>query len=699
MSHICLSLGLFSLLIMSACTGTSKEVAGDDSTTINSPSDQLTLDFALAEGGEAAYSLSRGEQTVIPASGLGFSFQNSPDLKANWEVKSVSKQDVDETWEQPWGEQREVQNRYSEMTIELQETVEPNRQFSLVFRLYDDGLGFRYHFPEQENMDSALIMAEHTEFTLTGDPMCWWIPGDWDIYEHIYNETSFSEIDATTKRDHPNLAQTYIPENAVNTPVTLKTEDGLYLSFHEANLTDYAGMTLRVNKEENRFESALVAWADGVKVKQQTPFSTPWRTIQVGEEAGDLIESNLIINLNEPNKLEGDLSWIEPMKYAGIWWEMHLDKSTWELASGRHGATTENTKRYIDFCAENGIRGLLVEGWNTGWEHWIDFPDREGVFDFITPYEDYDLEEVVRYGKEKGVDIVMHHETSAAPRTYEQQLDTAYALMQRLGIHAVKTGYVGPIIPEGERHHGQWMVRHYRKVLETATKYQVAIDAHEPIKATGLRRTYPNMMTREGLRGQEFNAWSAEGGNPTNHLTTVAFTRMLAGPIDYTPGVFNLLMNPYKPDNQVKHTMAHELALYVVVYGPLQMMCDLPEHAAGQPGMQWVRDVAVDWEQSKVLNGEPGDFVTIARQERGGDRWFIGSITDEEKRALTLTLDFLSKGSYRMVVYQDGEDAHWKDNPTALEIEEREVKSGDLVDLQLASGGGVAIMLEPLAAE
>lgn len=338
MSRFSLCLFAFALFLV-ACTENSKESSAE-TTSLASPGGQLAIDFALAEGGEATYSLTRGEQTIIPASGLGFSFQNAPDLVENLEVKNVSKQDVDETWEQPWGEQREVQNRYSEMTIELQETVEPNRQFSLVFRLYDDGLGFRYHFPEQENMDSALIMAEHTEFTLTGDPMCWWIPGDWDIYEHIYNETSFSEIDATTKRDHPNLAQTYIPENAVNTPVTLKTEDGLYLSFHEANLTDYAGMTLRVNKEENRFESALVAWADGVKVKQQTPFSTPWRTIQVGEEAGDLIESNLIINLNEPNKLEGDLSWIEPMKYAGIWWEMHLDKSTWELASGRHGVPT-----------------------------------------------------------------------------------------------------------------------------------------------------------------------------------------------------------------------------------------------------------------------------------------------------------------------------------------------------------------------
>lgn len=693
-----------SLLVLSFCIACgpsdSAPTQDDGNNTLIAPGGKLQLAFEVNDAGVASYSLSQGDKVIIPASGLGFTFDGAPDLKANWQIQDVEKTSFDETWEQPWGEQRLVRNRYSEMKIELMEAVDPKRKFSLTFRLYDDGLGFRYHFPQQEAMDEVMITDELTEFALTGDPHCWWIPGDWDIYEHIYNQTRFSEIDATSKRDHPNLAQTFIPENAVNTPVTLKTEDGFYLSFHEANLTDYAGMTLRVNKDSNRFESALVAWGDGIKVKQKAPFSTPWRTIQVAERGGDLIESNLIINLNEPNKLEGDLSWIEPMKYAGIWWEMHLDKGTWDLASGRHSATTENAKRYIDFCAENGIRGLLIEGWNTGWERWIGFPDREGVFDFVTPYEDYDIREVVRYGKEKGVDIVMHHETSAAPRTYEQQLDTAYALMQELGIHAVKTGYVGPIIPEGERHHGQWMVRHYRKVLETAANYQVAIDAHEPIKATGIRRTYPNMMSREGLRGQEFNAWSAEGGNPTDHLAVVAFTRMLAGPIDYTPGIFNLTMEPYKPDNQVKHTLAHELALYVVIYSPLQMMADLPEHANGQPGMQWVRDVAVDWEQTKVLNGEPGDYVTIARQERGGDRWFIGAITDEDARSLTLNLDFLTSGqTYRMVVYQDGEVAHWKENPTALEIEERQVKGGDLVDVQLAPGGGVAMMLEPLAVE
>lgn len=682
------------LILATACTPAEENTS---SVSITSPDGQLALSFQVNEEGVAAYELKRGETFVIPASGLGFSFQDAPALKKGWKINNAATSSKKESWEQPWGEQRMVENNYQEARIDIEETSPPMRKFVLVFRLYDDGLGFRYEFPEQENMGEVVITDEHTEFSLTGDPTCWWIPGDWDIYEHLYNQTKFSEIDALSKRDHPNLAQTYIPENAVNTPVTLKTEAGLYLSFHEANLTDYAGMTLRVNKKDNRFESALVAWADGAKVKQQTPFNTPWRTIQVAEKAGDLIESNIILNLNEPNVLKGDLSWIKPMKYAGIWWEMHLDKSSWDKASGKHGATTENAKRYIDFCAENNISGLLVEGWNTGWERWIGFPDREGVFDFVTPYDDYDLEEVVRYGKEKGVSIIMHHETSAAPRTYDQQLDTAYTLMENLGIHAVKTGYVGPIIPEGERHHGQWMVQHYRRVVEMGAKHQVAIDAHEPIKDTGIRRTYPNMMSREGLRGQEFNAWSSEGGNPTDHLTMVAFTRMLAGPIDYTPGIFNLTMEPYKPDNRVKHTLAHELALYVVIYSPLQMMADLPEHATGQPGMQWVRDVAVDWEQTKVLNGEPGDYVTIARQERGGNRWFIGAITDENPRALSIELDFLDKNkTYRLVVYQDGQDAHWEINPTAMEIEEREVRGGDILDLHLVAGGGAALMLVPM---
>ncbi len=688
-----LSFVLVCLMTMS-CTDANKPL---EESTISSPGDILHLDFWLTDDGRPAYRLLRGEAVVIDTSLMGFEFREAAALRGGFEIVTIDVSEEDNTWEMLWGEQREVRNHYRQLAVELQESTELARQIGITFRLYDDGLGFRYHFPEQPNMDKLTIMDELTEFSLTGDHTCWWIPGDWDIYEHLVTKTRFGRIDARSKRNHPNLAQTTIPYNAVATPVTLKTDDGLYISFHEANLTDYSGMTLMVDKENTRFVSELVGRADSAKADISLPFSTPWRTVQVTDRAGDLIESNLIVNLNEPSVLEGDLSWIEPMKYAGIWWEMHLTKASWDMASGKHGATTANAKRYIDFCAAYGIRGLLIEGWNTGWERWIGFPDREGVFDFVTPYEDYDMDEVVRYAKENGVDIVMHHETSAAPRTYEEQLEPAYQLMERYGMHAVKTGYVGPIIPEGEYHHGQWMVQHYRKVLETAARYEVMVDAHEPIKDTGLRRTYPNMMTREGLRGQEFNAFSMEGGNPTNHLSEVAFTRMLAGPIDYTPGVIKLDMMPYKPDNNIKHTLAHELALYVVIYSPLQMVADLPENLEGQPGMQWVQDVAVDWEQSIVIDGEPGDFVTIARQERGGDRWFLGTITDKSEREQSIALSFLAEGTnYRVVTYRDAADAHWRENPTAMEIEETTLVSSDTLQLQLVPGGGAAVMFEPI---
>lgn len=430
----------------------------------------------------------------------------------------------------------------------------------------------------------------------------------------------------------------------------------------------------------------------GYKVKRALPFATPWRTIQIADAAKDLIASNLIVNLNEPNKL-GDISWFEPQKYIGIWWEMHIDKGTWDKQSGRHSATTENAKKYIDFAAKNGIKGVLVEGWNTGWERWIGFDDREGVFDFVTPYDDYDLEGLVQYANDKGVILIMHHETSAAPRTYTQQLDTAYNLMNRLGIHVVKTGYVGKIIPKGEYHHGQWMVNHYRHVLEEAAKKQIAINAHEPIKDTGIRRTYPNAISREGLRGQEFNAWAADGGNPPEHLPIVAFTRMLAGPIDFTPGVFDIDL-PTKPDNQINTTLAQQLALYVVLYSPVQMACDLPENYDGQPAFEFIKSVGVDWEQSVVLDGEVGDFVTIARQERGTGHWFLGSITDENPRTVSVNFDFLEAGKkYEATIYKDGEKAHYKENPTDISIEKVIVDKETTMEIPLAAGGGVAMAI------
>ena len=441
------------------------------------------------------------------------------------------------------------------------------------------------------------------------------------------------------------------------------------------------------------------------KVKRTLPFSTPWRSIMITDKAKDLIESNLTINLNEPNKL-GKIPF-KPMKYVGIWWEMHIDKSTWDYAgsqnagnanvrdlkpTGKHGATTANTKKYIDFAAAHGFGGVLVEGWNTGWEHWIGFADREGVFDFVTPYPDYDIDELSTYAKSKGVEIIMHHETSAATETYTRQLHPAFQLMKKHGMGSVKTGYVGTILPEGEYHHGQYMVNHYQQVIETAAEYGIAVNAHEPIKDTGLRRTYPNFVAREGLRGQEFNAWASDGGNPPEHLPIVAFTRMLSGPIDFTPGAFDLEITS-KPNNQINTTLAQQLALYVVIYSPLQMACDLPENYEANPtAFQFIKDVGVDWEQTKVLDGEVGDFVVIARQERESLNWFVGGITDENPRNYTVKFNFLDEGRvYEARIYKDAADAHFKTNPYPIKTEKLKIRKGDSLNFQMAAGGGFAI--------
>lgn len=693
MKNILPSILFWVILISSSCK---EDVKQSEAFLVKSPAELVNIEFLLTADQQPAYLVRFKDQLVLDTSTMGFDLRGMEPLGKGMQVLGTDTHAMDETWEMPWGEQRKVVNKYKELTVKLQEIDAPNRLMNIIFRAYDDGLGFRYEFPKQEGLNEVVIMDENTQFSLTGDHNCWWIPGDWDIYEHLYNTTKFSEIDAISKRDHPNLAQTYIPENAVNTPVSMKTAAGLYLSFHEANLTDYSGMTLKIDTENLRMVSELVGSGEGHKVKRTVPFMTPWRTVQIAEKAGDLIESKLIVNLNEPNKL-GDVSWFKPTKYVGIWWEMHLGKSSWDMASGKHGATTANAKHFIDFAAANNIGALLVEGWNTGWEHWIGFDDREGVFDFVTPYPDYNLEEVVAYGKSKGVVIIMHHETSAAPRTYDEQMDTAFQLMHKLGIHAVKTGYVGKIIPNTEYHHGQWMVNHYRRVIETAAKYEIAVNAHEPIKDTGTRRTYPNEIAREGLRGQEFNAWATDGGNPPEHLPIIAFTRMLAGPIDFTPGIFNIKLDPYKAENQINTTLAQQLALYVVIYSPVQMAADLPEFYVGQPAFQFIRDVGVDWETTKVLNGEIGDFVTIARQERGTNKWFVGSITDENARELTIALDFLEASkTYEATIYADGDNAHWNDNPTDIKIEKKTVDNHQQLKLKLAAGGGVAISFLPV---
>ncbi|HEY7750886.1 MAG TPA: glycoside hydrolase family 97 protein [Ignavibacteriaceae bacterium] len=662
---------------------------------ITSPSGKIKLNFFLSNEDKASYIVSYLDKTVIDSSFFGFDFKDSQPFGTNLEIINSSTSSFDEIWETVWGEQRFIRNSYNELKIELQEKNNLRRECFIVFRVFDDGVGFKHEFPEQENMNDVTILDENTQFKLTGNHTCWWIPGDWDIYEHLYNETKFSDIDALSKRGHEALAQSYIPENAVNAPVTLKSDDGFYISILEVNLKNYSEMTLKVDKENFLFQSELVGNDSGIKVKTKTPFVTPWRLILIGDVAGDLISSRTILNLNEPNVIE-DVSWIKPSKYVGIWWEMHIGKSTWNYKSGKHGATTENAKKYIDFASKNGIGAVLIEGWNTGWENWFGNHDREGIFDFITPYPDYNLQEVVRYAKEKNVQIIMHHETSAAIQTYEKQLDTAFALCKSLGIHAVKTGYVGQILPDGEYHFGQWMVNHFEKVMKKAAEYHLMIDVHEGIKQTGLRRTYPNIVSAEGLRGQEFNAWSPDGGNPPEHLTIIPFTRMLAGPIDYTPGIFDIKFDKYKKENQVNTTLAHQLAIYVVIYSPLQMAADLPENYNGHPAYQFIRDVGVDWDTSVVINGEIADFVTIARKERNTDKWFLGSITDENERSFDILLNFLDTGKeYEATVYSDADDSHWDKNPTAYLIENKIVFSTDTLILKLAAGGGTAISFIP----
>ena len=665
-------------------------------TNVESPSGEIRVEVFILADGLAAYTVHYQQKLLIDTSGFAFEFLDAPPLRNGLMILSTKTRSFFETWEMPWGEQRFVENHFNELNLAFAEKEGLKRRFHLVFRVYDDGLGFRFEFPEQENLKDVFITEELTQFNLTGDHKVWWTPGDWDISEHLYSTTPFSEIDALSKRNHPNLAQTYIPVNAVNTPVTMKTEDGIYLSFHEAALLNYSSITLAVDHENLSMTTNLVGSWRNYKVEQKTPFHTPWRMIQIANRAGDLIESKLILNLNEPGKIE-DTSWLKPIKYIGIWWEMHLDVSTWGKASGRHGATTENAMRYIDFAAANGIDAVLIEGWNTGWEDWIGTADREGIFDFVTPYPDYDLEAVVNYARARGVDIVMHHETSAAVTTYYQQLDTAYALIQHLGINAVKTGYVGTIIPEGEYHHNQFMVNHYQKVLEVAARHKVAVNSHETSMASGLRRTWPNKFAMENLRGQEFNAWASDGGNPPEHLTIVPFTRMLAGPIDYTPGIFNIKLGPTKPNNQVNTTLAHQLALYVVLYSPIQMAADLPQNYEGHPAFQFIRDVGVDWEQTRVLDGEIGEFVTIARQERETRNWFLGSVTNHDARNISVKTDFLVPGKkYLATIYSDGADAHWFNNPTAYMIEEKEVDTETLMHFNLAPGGGVAVSFHPI---
>jgi alpha-glucosidase len=652
----------------------------DSNFSVSSPSGIHTLEFTLNEQ-IPFYSVSRNNMELISWSRLGFELHSETDLSDNFHVMSHSVSEFDETWTQVWGEKKHIRNHYNELKVQLMESGEKERKMNIVFRVYDDGIGFRYEFPEQQNLTEFNILDELTEFNLTGNHTTWWIGAyQWNRFEYLTEETELAAVDT------------------VHTPFTMRTGDGIYMSIHEAALVDYSSMTLERTNGYS-MKANLMPWHDGIRVRTKAPSVTPWRTIQIADKPGDLITSYLILNLNEPNKIE-DTSWIKPAKYVGIWWEMHLDKSTWGPGPN-HGATTENTKRYIDFAAEHGFDHVLVEGWNVGWdENWF---ESGAVFSFTEPMVDFDLEGMAQYALDNGVRLMGHHENSATIEHYEAQVEDGFRLYQNLGIRAVKTGYVGHgqeifwTDEDGNRnyewHHGQHMVRHHQDIVELAARYNIMLNVHEGVKDTGLRRTWPNLMTREVARGQEYNAWGENGGNPPDHVLFLPFTRNLAGPFDYTPGIVDLLFEEYRPDNRVNHTLAKELALYVVIYSPLQMAADLPQNYEQHPvPLQFIKDVPVDWYDTQVLNADVGNLITIVRKDRNSYDWYLGSITDEKPRDFTISLGFLDEGvRYTAEIFRDTEDAHWVTNPYGFEKVQMEVTSTDSLSIKLASGGGQAV--------
>lgn len=682
-------------------------IYADQSIVVNSPDGRLQLTLDNKTNGDLSYSLLFKSKTVVLPSLLGFVLK-SPELTLNkFDIITIDSSAVNETWKPVWGEQSFIRNQYKQVTLLLKDRS--GILIKTIFRMFNDGVGFRYEFPQQEKLNHFVIADETTQFAMTGNHKVFWIPGDYDTNEFAYYTTQISDIDASGGGKAQEIsAKTFYEKNAVQTPLMMKSTDGLYINIHEAALVNYPAMNLLIDKSTNTFRSHLVPDAVGNAAYLQTPFATPWRTIVVSDKATDILASKLILNLNEPSKIK-DPSWIKPQKFVGVWWEMHVGKSSWDYSGGQvgsqqatkvpHGANTANVKRYIDFAAKNGIPAVLVEGWNTGWEDWFG-QWKEDVFDFVTPYPDFNVKELSAYAKSKGVKIIMHHETSASVTNYERWMDTAYRFMKKFGYNSVKTGYVGRIIPRGEHHDGQWMIRHYVRVAQKTADYHIMVDMHEPVRPTGLQRTYPNWLACEAARGNEFNAWSV--GNAPDHETILPFTRLMGGPMDYTPGIFKIKMSYYNPEKkeQVHTTLTKQLALYITMYSPLQMAADLPEnYEAHMDAFQFIKDVAVDWDDTKVLEAEPGDYIIMARKAKGKPSWFMGAITDENARNFTTALDFLDAGKkYVAAIYHDADNASWNDNPEAYVIERFLVDKNTRVNLKLAPGGGTAISLIPATA-
>ena len=678
---------------------------------ITSPNNQLFLTVTTNGNGEMFYGLSGKSGDIIRRSKLGVGFKDAAGFVSGMRAGKVTATTTDETWQPVWGEEREIRNHYRELKIELFQPAMRDAKMIITFRLYNEGLGFQYEWPAQSTINHFVVKDELTEFALSGDHKAWWIPGDYDTNEYTYTTSKLSEVNSEITSRF-NEINTRVPwsKTGVQTPLMMKSADGLYLNIHEAALVNYPVMQLEIQKGTNTLRSHLVPNVYGDKAYLQTPARSPWRVINIAEKATDLLASRLILNLNEPSRIK-DPSWIKPTKYVGLWWEMHAGVSSWDYAgtqdgtfdrtnlkpSGKHGATTERTKVYIDFAAKHGFDAVLVEGWNTGWEDWFG-NWKEDVFDFITPYPDFDVAEISRYVKSKGIKMIMHHETSGSVTNYERYMDTAYRFMKQFGYPAVKTGYVGKIIPRGEHHDGQWMTNHFNRAAQKTADYQIMVNMHESSRPTGMHRTYPNWIACEAARGNEFNAWSS--GNPPEHETILPFTRLMGGPMDYTPGIFEIKISHYKPGakEQVHTTLAKQLALYITMYSPLQMASDLPERYEKRlDALQFIKDVAVDWDESKYLEAEPGDYLTIVRKAKGKNEWFGGAITDENARTASFKLDFLDKSrQWEAVIYRDGNDADWEKNPMSYVIERKKVKPGEMLQVKLAAGGGAALQFKEL---
>lgn len=678
---------------------------------LRSPNGKLTFVFSLQKDGTPTYGLTYKNKVVIKPSHLGFELEkDSVSLLNGFQVMEVKTRSFDETWKPVWGELSSIRNHYNELAVSLLQT-KTNRQLVIRFRLFDEGLAFRYEFPTQKNLIYFTIREERTQFAITGDHTAFWIPGDYDTQEYDYTTSKLSEIRSLFKGAVTgNASQTSFSPTGVQTALMLKTADGLYINLHEAALINYACMHLNLDDKNMVFESWLTPNANGDKGNMQAPCQTPWRTIMVSDDARDILASKMTLNLNEPSKIK-DPSWIKPVKYVGVWWEMIAGKSSWSYTNefpsvqlgitdyskakpnGTHGATTSNVKKYIDFAAKHGFDGVLVEGWNIGWEDWFG-NGKDYVFDFLTPYPDFDVKGIRDYARSKGVKMIMHHETSGAVRNYERHMDQAYRFMKDNGYDAVKSGYVGNILPRGDYHYSQWMINHYQYAVEKAASYRIMVNAHEAVRPTGICRTYPNLIGNESARGTEYQAF---GGSKPNHVTILPFTRLIGGPMDYTPGIFEMDVSKISPNNHshVNSTLANQLALYVTMYSPLQMAADLPENYDRFPdAFQFIKDVAVDWSDSKYLEAEPGEYITVARKAKGKDNWFVGNVNGTNPRTAKISLDFLDKGAtYEATIYADAKDAHYKTNPQAYDIRKMKVNSNTQLDLFSAPGGGYAISI------